>query len=583
MGLNKLEVGTRSSFVPVDLASDLPREQILTKGTHTDMTAVLDQLSQLFAKSHTIFADLLIDAGATSTRIRQLGARIDSFQAYLPAVENYHDACVMEVLIKNPRTRWHASITEQGMLFQKASAPQCIKDHYNDACHAPPDLSIMDVFNGDGECPCLEKYTFPGFFFKEWMEERDKEYQSQVEARKLRRAERKKKGGKRKDKVVMKKKEVKKMSLRRQKFNAMGADFASGPSGSGPADGGGDGAAAGVTKVGKTQAQAPQTPKAAGAELAPSVVVTAAPTFFSEAADADVVAAAAPPPPPPAAELPPPPVASQPPPPARPPVTSPPKPQAAAPAPAPTPSKPPPRPSNSAPPPTPSSAPPPPTSQPPPPASTPAPAPAAAAATAPAPVPTSARGGKSARKPSKTSSKSDKKSKKMTIKKEKKSSKVDKKTDRKKSRNQSATQVAQPASAPPPPVAKAAAAPPPPPPPPVAAPAAPAAPPPPPVAPAAPASGPASAGFAAALAGGASGLKKAAPAAAKPASVRDGLLSQIQGGANLKKVEHVELAPVDDPDDAMQFDIKKILARRAAMEFSDSEDDDDSDADDDWD
>ncbi|KAL6079704.1 Wiskott-Aldrich syndrome protein member 1 [Balamuthia mandrillaris] len=63
---------------------------------------------------------------------------------------------------------------------------------------------------------------------------------------------------------------------------------------------------------------------------------------------------------------------------------------------------------------------------------------------------------------------------------------------------------------------------------------------------------------------------------------RSGLLQQIQTGLKLKKTEQLKREQKPSLDSGGGINIAAILARRVAMEFSDSEDDDDSDDDSDW-
>lgn len=67
----------------------------------------------------------------------------------------------------------------------------------------------------------------------------------------------------------------------------------------------------------------------------------------------------------------------------------------------------------------------------------------------------------------------------------------------------------------------------------------------------------------------------------KPVEKRSALLSAIHAGTQLRKVDTEAIKEANKKEDSGGFNVAKILARRAAMEFSD-EDDDNSFGDDDW-
>lgn len=67
----------------------------------------------------------------------------------------------------------------------------------------------------------------------------------------------------------------------------------------------------------------------------------------------------------------------------------------------------------------------------------------------------------------------------------------------------------------------------------------------------------------------------------KPEGKRSALLNAIQAGTQLRKVDTAEVEETKQGDTYGGFDVARILARRAAMEFSDEEDN--SFDDDDWD
>lgn len=181
----------------------------------------------------------------------------------------------------------------------------------------------------------------------------------------------------------------------------------------------------------------------------------------------------------------------------------------------------------------------------------------------------------------KSSSRKDKKEKKEKEKKEKKSKGKGKREDPPSTPAPAppSAPAAPPASAAPPsraPAPPPAPAPPAAPPPPMA-PAPPSAPPPPAAgSPAPPRAAGGGGGALAAIAAGVS-LSHVSAEDRKPANKTTSLLSSIQQGVQLRKVEVQEK---EVKADSGAFDVAKILARRAAMEFSDSDSDGD---DDDWD
>jgi hypothetical protein len=95
----------------------------------------------------------------------------------------------LQTLLANPRTE--ARITSRikdSQLFQPDSMPDSLRQVYA-RCFAPPNLAKMDPFMDPGQGACLELYTNPNFFLKEWILEQDKLRQAAKEERRKRREE----------------------------------------------------------------------------------------------------------------------------------------------------------------------------------------------------------------------------------------------------------------------------------------------------------------------------------------------------------------------------------------------------------
>lgn len=75
-------------------------------------------------------------------------------------------------------------------------------------------------------------------------------------------------------------------------------------------------------------------------------------------------------------------------------------------------------------------------------------------------------------------------------------------------------------------------------------------------------------------------LKKAEPKEAAPTDARCDLLSQIRIGTELRKVQEIER---NTQSTSNQNDVASILARRIAVEYSDSEESTSTFSDDEWD
>ena len=215
MGVIKRYIHPTLDYATPAISSTTDRFLILRNLSQANNTGIIGQLSTLFEYTQEIFAELVQEASASAERIQSLGSRLAVLHETLPSVE----AQVPEQLsLNNAGANYSNKSPEDACQFMAEARVASIRVQYEE-CLPPPNLCLLDAYAGES---CLKKYTNPMFFFETWAEEQDRMYR---EAKKKRARRRKVRAAEQTTTKIA----VKHVELRRNKFSAMGQEFANNP------------------------------------------------------------------------------------------------------------------------------------------------------------------------------------------------------------------------------------------------------------------------------------------------------------------------------------------------------------------
>ena len=190
---------------------------VLQDASQKDMLGLLSQLAHLFQHSNAIFGELVNEVSSTAKRISSLGARVDSLLGTLPHLEQHVSQVQVHEAGNTPMSGRATRFTEDAQLFLPEHRPAAIASLVA-ASQPPPDLPSLDQFAEDGSS-CLKKYTNSQFFFEMWFQEQEARYNQAKQKRDAKRER------SRADTKNVEKKVVRRVTLRREKINTLGAEF----------------------------------------------------------------------------------------------------------------------------------------------------------------------------------------------------------------------------------------------------------------------------------------------------------------------------------------------------------------------
>lgn len=138
--------------------------EAVTNGT---LANTVRQLSSLSKHAEDMFGELARDAGALSDRANQLQARIDRLAVKVTQL----DSGVEEVSIQDIQMRkaFRSTRTFDQQIFSRGTMPTAMLATYA-RCDRPPPLDRLNAFRDDGR-DALKFYTDPGYFFELWRQE----------------------------------------------------------------------------------------------------------------------------------------------------------------------------------------------------------------------------------------------------------------------------------------------------------------------------------------------------------------------------------------------------------------------------
>lgn len=135
--------------------------------TNTTLTNIIRQLSSLSKHSEDLFGELAREAGGLSERANSLQARIDRLAIKVTQL----DSTVEEVSLQDIQLKKafkSASIFDQ-QIFSRATMSAPMLETYK-TCDKPPPLDKLNCYRDDGK-DGLKFYTDPNYFFELWRQE----------------------------------------------------------------------------------------------------------------------------------------------------------------------------------------------------------------------------------------------------------------------------------------------------------------------------------------------------------------------------------------------------------------------------
>ncbi|KAG8188446.1 hypothetical protein JTE90_008013 [Oedothorax gibbosus] len=155
--------------LPVDnhgtLAIDLPNElECVTNGT---LANVIRQLSSLSKHAEDIFTTLFKDAKVIADRTNSLQGRVDRLNVKVTQL----DSTVEEVSLQDIHMRkaFRSSVVYDQQVVSRATMPAAMAEIYK-TCGKPPPLDKLNPYREDGR-DGLKFYTDPNYFFDLWRQE----------------------------------------------------------------------------------------------------------------------------------------------------------------------------------------------------------------------------------------------------------------------------------------------------------------------------------------------------------------------------------------------------------------------------
>uniref|UniRef100_U5EPY8 Wiskott-Aldrich syndrome protein family member n=1 Tax=Corethrella appendiculata TaxID=1370023 RepID=U5EPY8_9DIPT len=144
---------------------ELPAE--LETVTNTTLTNIVRQLSSLSKHSEDLFGELARDAGNLAERANSLQARIDRLAIKVTQLDSTgEEVSLQDIQLK--KAFKSATVFDQ-QIFSRATMPTAMLETYNQ-CDKPPPLDKLNCYRDDGK-DGLKFYTDPNYFFELWRQE----------------------------------------------------------------------------------------------------------------------------------------------------------------------------------------------------------------------------------------------------------------------------------------------------------------------------------------------------------------------------------------------------------------------------
>ncbi|KAL1494072.1 hypothetical protein ABEB36_009728 [Hypothenemus hampei] len=149
------------------LPEDLPLPSELEGVTNGTLANTVRQLSSLSRHAEDLFGELARDAQQINDRSNSLQARIDRLAIKVTQL----DSTVEEVSLQDIHMRkaFKSGTVFDQQIFSRATMPTAMLETYN-SCDRPPPLDKLNCYRDDGK-DGLKFYTDPNYFFELWRAE----------------------------------------------------------------------------------------------------------------------------------------------------------------------------------------------------------------------------------------------------------------------------------------------------------------------------------------------------------------------------------------------------------------------------
>ncbi|CAH1106629.1 unnamed protein product [Psylliodes chrysocephalus] len=149
------------------LPEDYPLPSELEAVTNGTLANTVRQLSSLSRHAEDMFGELARDAQQLYDRSNSLQARIDRLAIKVTQL----DSTVEEVSLQDIHMRkaFKSSVVFDQQIFSRDTMPTAMQETYN-VCDKPPPLDKLNCYRDDGK-DGLKFYTDPNYFFELWRQE----------------------------------------------------------------------------------------------------------------------------------------------------------------------------------------------------------------------------------------------------------------------------------------------------------------------------------------------------------------------------------------------------------------------------
>ncbi|XP_026473453.1 wiskott-Aldrich syndrome protein family member 2 isoform X2 [Ctenocephalides felis] len=149
------------------IPEDFPLPSELEAATNGTLANTVRQLSSLSRHAEDLFGELAKEAGNISERTNSLQARIDR----LAIKVNHLDSTVEEVSLQDIHMRkaFKSNVVFDQQIFSRDTMPTAMLETYQ-LCDKPPPLHKLNCYRDDGK-DGLKFYTDPNYFFELWRQE----------------------------------------------------------------------------------------------------------------------------------------------------------------------------------------------------------------------------------------------------------------------------------------------------------------------------------------------------------------------------------------------------------------------------
>ncbi|XP_017014970.2 actin-binding protein WASF3 isoform X2 [Drosophila takahashii] len=135
--------------------------------TNTTLTNIIRQLSSLSKHAEDVFGELARDVGNIGDRANSLQARIDRLAIKVTQLDSTVEEVPLTDITRKKAFK-SAKVFDQ-QIFSRATMPAPMMDTYAQ-CDKPPPLDKLNVYRDDGK-DGLKFYTDPNYFFELWRQE----------------------------------------------------------------------------------------------------------------------------------------------------------------------------------------------------------------------------------------------------------------------------------------------------------------------------------------------------------------------------------------------------------------------------